>query len=193
MSDLHRIFIAVELDPALHQAVIDTQQRLESAGAKVRWIKSHGLHFTLRFLGEISMAQVARVRLATREAASGVQPFSITLRSLGAFPSLQRPQVVWIGVDEGREPLEAVAERLDGVLAHHRFPRERRKFRPHLTLARVRDSRQWGDLVRALAQFKDVEVGSQRVEALTVMESQLMPQGPLYTRVEEVSLSPYEK
>lgn len=193
MSELHRIFVAIELDPVLHQAVVQTQRQLEAAGAKLRWIKPDNLHFTLRFLGEIPAAQVARVKIATREAAASMHPFGITLRTLGAFPSLQRPQVVWIGVEEGQEALMALADRLDGELARHRFPPERRRFRPHLTLARVRDARQWGDLVRALGQFGDVEVGSQRVEAITVMESQLTPQGPIHTRVEEVRLASYEK
>lgn len=192
MTEPQRIFIAVELDANLHQAIVDTQRRLDAAGAKVRWIKPGNLHLTLRFLGEISPVKVARAKLAAREAAAGVGPFTISLRTLGAFPSLQRPKVIWIGVDEGGEQLETLARRLDSALARQRFPRESHEFRPHLTLARVKDARHWGDLVRALGQFKDVAIGSQRVEALTVMESRLMPEGPVYTRVEEVRLPTHE-
>ena len=193
MTRSHRIFIAVELDPALHQAVVDTQTRLEAAGAKVRWIRPGNLHFTLRFLGEIPPAQVALAKVATREAVSGVAPFTISLRSLGAFPSLERPQVVWVGVEEGAEELQALAERLQARLHHHRFPPEDHPFRPHLTLARIRDSRQWGDIVRALTQHRDMIVGAQQVQAVAVMESHLTPQGPVYARVEEVSLQGHEK
>jgi len=193
MTDLHRIFIAVELDPALHQNVVDAQRRLEAAGARVHWIKPGNLHFTLRFLGEITPAEVALAKVATREAAGGIAPFGISLTHLGAFPSLQRPQVVWIGVADGAQELEALAKRLDDRLAHHRFPLEDRRFRPHLTLARVRDARQWGDIVRALSQHKDLPVGSQEVRAISVMESRLARDGPIYTRVEEVSLRDHEK
>lgn len=193
MSELHRVFIAVELDPVLHQAIVDLERQLESAGANIRWIKPENLHFTLRFLGEIPASQVARARIATREAAASVEPFAISLRGLGAFPSLQRPQIVWVGVEEGAETLETLASRLEDHLVRHHFPAEPRKFRPHLTLARVRNRWQWGDLVRALGQFKDATLGGQRIEAVTVIESQLRPQGPIYTRVEEVRLSPYEK
>ncbi len=193
MTQSHRIFIAVELDPALHQAVVDTQARLDAAGAKVRWIRPGNLHFTLRFLGEITPAQVALAKVATREAVNGVAPFTISLRSLGAFPSFQRPQVVWIGVEEGAADLQALADRLQARLLHHRFPPEDHPFRPHLTLARIRDSRQWGDIVRALTQYRDVVVGTQQVRAVAVMESHLTPQGPVYARVEEVSLQDHEK
>jgi 2'-5' RNA ligase len=189
----HRIFIAVELAPALHQAVVDTQQRLEAAGAKVRWIKPDHLHFTLRFLGEVSPAQVALAKIATREAVEGLHPFTIVLQSLGAFPSFQRPQVVWIGVTEGAQELETLAARVDARVLHHRLPPADHPFRPHLTLARIRDARQWGDVVRALMRDRDAAVGSQEVQAVAVMESRLTPKGPVYTRVEEVSLPDHEK
>ncbi len=193
MGDLHRTFIAVELVPELQQSIVAIERQLEEAGAKLRWTKPTNLHFTLKFLGEIPLAQVAKAKVATREAAAGVQPFAISLAALGAFPSLHRPRVVWVGVEQGWEPMQALAERLDDRLAHYRFLLERREFQPHLTLARIRDAREWGNLVRALTQFKDTVVGSQQVEAMVVMESQLTPQGPIYTRVEEVRLGTYEK
>ncbi|MDQ7819566.1 MAG: RNA 2',3'-cyclic phosphodiesterase [Armatimonadota bacterium] len=192
MTPRHRIFIAVELDPALHDAVVAAQRALEDAGARIRWVKPASLHFTLRFLGEITPAQVALAKIATREAARGVAPFAITLRRLGAFPSLQRPQVVWVGVEDGAEHLDALARRLDERLARYHFPPEDRRFRPHLTLARVRDARQWGDVVRALTRYRDVEIGTQTVRTICVMESTLTPQGPVYTRLEEVSLETHE-
>ncbi len=193
MSEQHRIFIAVELDATLHQAVIELQHQLEAAGARVRWNKPAQLHFTLRFLGEITPAQVALVKVATREAVNEIAPFTITLRQLGAFPSFHRPQVVWVSVEDGAAELQTLAAQLETQLTHHRFPPEERPFRPHLTLARIRDERQWGDVVRALTQFRDIGVGSQRVQAVTVMESELTPRGPVYTRVEEVSLHSHEK
>lgn len=193
MSGLHRIFVAVELQPALHQAVVDAQRKLEAAGAHLKWIRPANLHFTLRFIGEVPEAQVALAKIATREAATGVGPFTVVLGGLGAFPSLRRPEVIWIGVTDGGESLMALAARVEDRLAHHRFPPDARRFRPHLTLARVRDTRQWGDLVRALTQHADLEAGSQEVRSVAVLESQLSPAGAVYTRVEEVSLLPHEK
>jgi 2'-5' RNA ligase len=188
MADLHRTFIAVDLNPTLRDAVVAMEHDLEAAGARLKWIKPAHLHFTLKFLGEISTAQVARARIAAREAATAAQAFPIRLESLGAFPSLQKPQVVWVGVGEGRDSLEALAARLEQQLARQRFPLDRRRFRPHLTLARVRDVRAWGDIVRALERLRDISLGSQVVDTLTVYESRLSPKGSSYTALEEVSL-----
>ena len=192
-SDLHRIFVAVPLDENLRDAILDLQRHLEGAGAVARWTRREQLHFTLRFLGEISLAQVARVKVAAREAAGRIGPFTVTLQGLGAFPSLHRPQVVWAGVEEGKEPLQALAGRLQEALARQRFPDEPRPFRPHLTLARVKSTRNWGELVRALSAFKDEGIGTQQIDTLVVFESHLTPKGPQYTPLEEVRLASYEK
>jgi 2'-5' RNA ligase len=184
----HRIFIAAELDPSLRQRIVDLEGRIQQAGAGLRWIPSENLHFTVRFMGEISPAQLAQVKLATRAVAAAVQPFRLTLHGVGAFPSLARPQVVWVGVREGSEELADLSGRLDAALARHHFPREDRPYVAHLTLTRVRHRRLWGDVVRALSGFREVAVGDQQVGTVTVMESHLNPRGARYTRVEEVPL-----
>lgn len=185
---LHRIFIAVELDPALRQRIVDLEDGIKQAGARLRWIAAENLHFTVRFLGEITPAALAQVKLATREVATATRSFPLAFQGVGAFPSLQRPQVIWVGVREGSEELAALSARLDDALARHRFPREDRPYVAHLTLTRVRDRRVWGDLVRALSGFREVAVGTQQVDTLTVMESHLNPRGARYTRLEEVLL-----
>jgi 2'-5' RNA ligase len=193
MNGSHRIFVAVELDAPLRQAITDLERRLEDAGARLRWVKPENLHFTLRFLGHISDAQLNRVKTAAREAVQGVAAFRIALAGLGAFPKARRPQVVWVGIGKGGDNLRDLAERLDDTLARQRFPKEPRGFQPHLTLARVKEPRLWGDIGPVLDQFERVEVGEQEVRSLLVMESLLRPQGAIYTQVEEVPLSPYEK
>lgn len=189
----HRIFVAVALDPALRAAVLALERRLEDAGARLRWVEVENLHFTLRFLGQLSEPQLDRVRRTVRDASAGSAAFRIRLAGIGAFPNPRHPQVVWAGIREGAEAMEDLARRLDDALARARFPREPRGFTPHLTLARVKDSRLWGDLSRVLPVFEAEEVGAQDVRSLLVMESLLRPQGPIYTPVEEVQLSTYEK
>jgi 2'-5' RNA ligase len=95
---------------------------------------------------------------------------------------------VWVGSGEGGDKLERLAADLDDALARERFPLDPRRFRPHLTLGRIRDDRQWGELVRALQQRRDAVIGQERVEIVTVMESRLTPDGPVYTPWEQVHL-----
>lgn len=194
MSDAgHRVFVAVPLDAALGRAVEEVERKLEAAGATLRWIAVGNLHFTLRFLGQISAAELVRVRRAAREAAQDTASFRIHLAGVGAFPSARRPQVLWVGVREGAEQLRHLARRLDDSLARERFPKEPRAFQPHLTLARLKDSRQATSLEPSVASLAGIEVGGQSVGSIVVMESHLRPSGALYVPVEEVPLSTYEK
>jgi len=194
MSDAgHRVFIAVPLEPALRDAVAAVERRLEAAGVALKWINPENLHFTLRFLGHISPAQLTRARRAARDAAEDTEGFRIRLAGLGAFPSVRRPQVVWIGVSEGEQELKDLARRLDDSLAKQRFPKEPRSFHPHLTLARIRDPGRAPALEAAMASLEGVDIAEQGVASLLVMESHLRPSGALYVPVEEVPLSTHEK
>lgn len=188
-----RIFVAVHLDPPLRSAIRALERRLEEAGAVLRWVPPENLHFTLRFLGHISTAQLTRVVRAARAAAAGVAPFRLTLAGVGGFPSLRRARVVWVGIAEGADAMRALAARLDDALARERFPKEPRPFHPHLTLARVRDPAKAGTLEAAAASLEGFQVGAQDVTSLAVMESLLRPSGALYVPVEEVPLEDHEK
>jgi 2'-5' RNA ligase len=185
---LHRTFISVEISDAARRRVAELQAQMRAAGARLRWVRPPNLHFTLRFLGEIPAAQIARAVVATREVARSTDPFEVTIAGLGVFPSFDRPQVVWVGTTHGANLLETLAATLEAVLARERFPKDPRPFRPHLTLGRVRDVRQWGDLVRTLQRFRDVVIGTERIEAISVMESRLTPGGPVYSPREQVFL-----
>jgi 2'-5' RNA ligase len=192
-DDRRRIFIAVPLDPALHEAVRRLQRLLEQDGIRLRWVAPANLHLTLRFLGQISARELERVREATRRACREVPAFRITLAGVGAFPDLWRPQVVWVGVTDGVGTLADLARRLEDALLRERFAPDPRGFSPHLTLARVRDPGLQARLGRLLPGLREERVGEQGVTAVVVMESLLGPEGAIYTPVEEVRLSGHEK
>lgn len=185
---LYRTFIAVELSDECRRLVAGVQDRLRTAGAVLRWVRPENLHYTLSFLGEIPAAQVARAVVATRSAVGRIPPFQVSIGGLGAFPSLERPQVVWVGCTEGSEVLGRLAGEVKAALGRERLPADPKPFRPHLTLGRAKDSRQWGDLVRAVRAHRDSAVGQEWVRTVTVMESRLTPEGPIYTPREKVLL-----
>ena len=189
----HRIFIAVPLDHALARAVETAERQLEAAGVVLKWIAPDNLHLTLRFLGEISPPQLTRARRAARAAVEGVEAFQIRITGIGAFPTVRRPRVVWVGVAEGAEKLVDLAHRLDDALARERFPKESRAFHPHLTLARIKGAGRSPALEAAIGPLGALEVGRQWVKSLVVLESHLRPSGALYIPVEEVPLSTHEK
>lgn len=184
----HRIFVAVQVAPHIRGALASIPDRLGTASRMLRWVPPDNLHLTLRFLGEITGTQAARVAEAARQAARTAMPFSITLAGLGAFPSPRRPRVVWVGIADGADRLTALAGALEEEIVHRKFPREPRSFQPHLTVARVRAGGRPPDLTAGLATSGVSVIGTQEVVALVVMESVLHPSGSEYREVAKVRL-----
>jgi RNA 2',3'-cyclic 3'-phosphodiesterase len=154
-----RLFIAVPLAEdaraAVEALVGDVQAEVEAAAreprSQVRWVRMDGLHLTLRFLGPTDPSRVQALSSAVDDAAAATEPFDVSIRGSGAFPSAARPRTLWLGIDDGHDELEALAARLADRLAEDGWRRDDRPFRAHLTLARS-DGRREGPLVaRTLA------------------------------------------
>ena len=123
-----RLFFALQLSE-------EAKARLRPALAGIA--RTDQLHFTLAFLGEQPETSLPRLHEAGQ--AVRVPEFDLAIGGTGAFPNLHRPRVLWLGVMEGAEQLCAVAEQLRGALLERGFSLEDRPFRPHLTIARVKD------------------------------------------------------
>ncbi len=178
-----RTFIAIEINPELKDRLVHERERLrrQLAGARIRWVQPQGMHLTLKFLGEIEAGRVEAIAAQMELLAGRYAPFAIRLQSLGAFPNLRRPRVLWVGV-QAPPVLAALRADLERCLEGLGFVRERRPFHPHITLGRVRDS--GGDRVdwaAALAIGAQEPLGEQRVEALALFRSELRPTGAVYT------------
>lgn len=175
-----RTFVALVPSEAEQRRLADAAAGLRDAGFPIRWVPPENVHLTLKFLGEVAEERVREVCAAVDGAAAGVGPFEMTVSRFGAFPSLRRPQVVWVGV-ELEATLQSLQESLEEALAALGFPREERAFRPHLTLGRARkrvssnEFRGLDDLVKHL-EYRDAF----QIRSLDVMRSRLMPTGAIY-------------
>ncbi|HYF91197.1 MAG TPA: RNA 2',3'-cyclic phosphodiesterase [Symbiobacteriaceae bacterium] len=183
---LPRCFVAVEVKDAGLLRTLDAAQmglrRAFGTPDPVKWVPAHQFHFTLKFLGEVEAAAAARAMAAVRRAAAGAAPFSAAMRGLGCFPGPVRPSVLWAGVAEGADGLGQLAARVEQELAREGFPPERRPFKPHLTLGRVREGAFVPRAaVEALAEAERQDFGRFGVERLVLMKSELTPRGPIYT------------
>jgi 2'-5' RNA ligase len=134
-----RAFFAVDLDPSAREAASAVVHALRRApdGDHVRWVRPESLHVTLRFLGDIDFSQVDPLVDAVDEALAGHAPFEMTLGEARLFPNLRRPRVVVLGLDP-EAPLAALAEAIECSVVAVGFAPEARRFRPHLTLGRIR-------------------------------------------------------
>jgi 2'-5' RNA ligase len=182
-----RTFVAVGFPPAVKAQINQIIQRLRPLGSMVRWVRSEGLHLTLKFLGEIPQEQLATVYQAVERGVAGIAPFAFVLAELGAFPNLRRPRVLWLGVLRGHEPLKKLQEQVEAQLAECGFPKENRQFSPHLTIGRVKSLRGIQPLLERISSvsFHSEEIP---VTAVKVMRSQLKPSGAEYSELKVIDL-----
>ena len=187
-----RSFIAIELPDDLKSGLSELQSRLKAAGhAPVKWVDPYSIHLTLKFLGNIAAGRVDEITRVMEAAAREISLFHLEVGGLGAFPNLRRVQVVWVGVGGEVEQLGQLQRRIESGLAPLGFAPESREFRPHLTIARLReqaslDERQnFGQLIGSTGFEAVYRFG---VDSINLMRSQLTPKGAIYSRISSARL-----
>ena len=156
----------------------------------LRRVRPELLHVTLAFLGRVADERLAEVLTACAEAASAQQPFGITLDRAGRFPDGGAPHVVWLGMGEGATESAALAVEVRRALATRQLRFDAKPYRPHLTLARVKDDvdRPTARAIAATAESLHVPPLRFTAEAIVPFESVLSPKGPRYTPKAAVAL-----
>jgi RNA 2',3'-cyclic 3'-phosphodiesterase len=173
-----RAFIAIDLPPPIRDALaqmqaffLDQLRRGTAREDQLRWTRPEGIHLTLKFLGEIARDQSERVteRLAALEP---FESFAVEIAGYGFFPDRRRPQVFWAGV-AGPPALAALAGRVDRAMAPLGMTQEKRRFAPHLTLARFKTPRPLPALEDAIRQQGGRCLGRFEVSEFFLFESHL--------------------
>lgn len=181
----YRIFIAIDVeDPALISTVERVKGALLSSGAQMKPVEPQNLHFTIRFIGEVSRATVEAVARALSRLE--FSPFVIKLEGLGAFPSEHSPRVIWIGASEGSERMKELRDKVEELLRSLGIPPEREAFVPHLTIARMKGSRPPPSFSKIFREYSDQDFGTMLVDKVRLKRSTLTPRGPIYDTLAEV-------
>jgi RNA 2',3'-cyclic 3'-phosphodiesterase len=178
-----RLFVAVPAPLDVRAATEAVVGQLKGQG-DVRWVAPELLHLTLKFLGPTPAEKVGGISAALAEKANKFSRFMVELGDAGAFPNLRRPQTIWMGVGGDVRALERLAERVEQALEPLGFPPEKRGFRPHLTIGRVKSPKGLAELSRQLqgaAQQPGRVAVPWPVEEIHLVQSVLKPSGPEYT------------
>jgi 2'-5' RNA ligase len=183
-----RTFVGVRLADELHVPFSMLCEELGRSPVRVKWIDAEMAHFTLRFLGEIGDDQVDAISGSLEVAVAAVSGFSVRVRGVGAFPRRSKPNVIWAGIQPADGPMAELKLAVDTALAEHGFPKERRAFRPHFTLGRVKDRVAAGHLAKPLSRVADANLGTMDVRELAFVRSTLTPEGPIYDDLAVISL-----
>ncbi|MCL6611561.1 MAG: RNA 2',3'-cyclic phosphodiesterase [Peptococcaceae bacterium] len=185
-----RLFWAVNLPAELKTKLVHVQERLKAAGADAKWVEHENLHVTVKFLGDTGVDLVAGIIGTAADCLKGCRPFKLDVDGLGFFPGSASPRVVWAGLKGEVSRLVEIARLIEEAMTVHGFPREGRKFSPHLTLARIKSAKKSEDLVRIIeAEAPGIKnLGIFSVSSVDLMQSHLTSRGPLYTRLAAVKL-----
>jgi 2'-5' RNA ligase len=185
-----RLFFAVDTGEAIKDRVTRIIEESSIRLAPWRWIRPENYHFTLKFLGEVDPGRLASLQEAAGRAAARARPFQITMGNIGGFPDLDRPRVVFYGIEGGFGALRDLAGLLEDECGKNGFERERRRFRAHLTLARLsRPAPE--DALAALRSFPPLG-GSAilDIDHFVLISSRLTRSGAVYEEVSRFALGP---
>ena len=180
-----RSFISVDIeDPVIVGRLASIRDAFVATGAPMKPVEDPNLHVTIRFLGEIPVTMIDEVYrvLASIE----FKRFRVKLVGVGAFPSIARPRVIWVGVREGFDELRRIYEGIEKGLRRLGFRPEREEFVPHVTLARLKGSRNIDRVVKLLREYQDYEFGEIDVGVVRLKQSILTRSGPIYRTLREV-------
>ncbi|MCL6588452.1 MAG: RNA 2',3'-cyclic phosphodiesterase [Firmicutes bacterium] len=171
-----RIFIGVWLSPEMRQELAAEIGRLQKNVTGYKWTRPENLHFTLKFLGEVEPARIAPLERDLSAVTIGINSFLVRLGNPGCFPPRGQPRVIWIGLAAGAGELKNLADQVEEACLQNGFPKESKPFKPHLTIARVRDGAHPGAIANFSPQFSSETI----VTGFALIESQLYPSGPVY-------------
>lgn len=180
-----RCFLAIEPPHDVAERLAQLGARLRRCPVRASWVHTGHMHLTLRFLGDIDDAARDAVAEFLRGRLANSPPIQIHVQSVGAFPNLRRPSVLWAGAGPLTGPLEVVQGHCEEACRNAGLPPEPKPFHPHITLARIKDHRPPAELAQAVERERAFTAGEFVVHGVSLFMSQLTPRGPVYTRLEE--------
>ena len=188
-----RSFIAIEISDKTKHKLNDIIVKLDGAKADVKWVSTKNLHITLKFLGDITNDAIVEISNIIRESCSDIDPFSLDIEGIDAFPNIKRPKVIFVNIKNGSEYLSKVYYRLNEKLSYLGIKKESRSYIPHLTIGRVRSQKNLNKLIDSIKVMDDDFIGNEQVGSIILMMSELLSKGPKYSRLDTIKFKKRKK
>ena len=179
-----RIFVAINISNEARDKTSKYIEKLrrEFPSLRIGWDKPEKLHLTLKFLGEIDERQLNDLTGAVARIAKQFSNASLQIAGTGVFPSKRNARILWLGVREIKGSLQNLNEILENECEKAGFAKEKRSFKAHLTIARLREPANSKELIeRHLTE--SFESGAFEVSELVIYESKLQKSGSIYSIV----------
>lgn len=174
-----RAFVAIRMNEHVEAAVAALSDAIKRPRDGIRWVPRANLHITLKFLGPaVDPLRLERLTAGLHNVAMKTAPFEVAAHGLGAFPNLEHPRAIFVGLHSVE--LGALAARVESASTACGFEHENRRWSGHLTIGRVRDKHLAARTRRALDAAKDTDLGVSKIESITLYRSHLLPEGASY-------------
>ena len=188
MQQSIRTFIALELPPAVTLLLHKVQQELKRLKIRARWVRPENIHLTLKFLGDINPDHIDKIGAAMAGAAIEFPPVTLTVRGIGVFPGIKRPRVIWMGLGGDIRSLLALQSRLEQELAEAEFPKDKRSFKAHLTLGRLKQSVNPAVIRQMISEYATLSSDEFVCNQVILFKSDLKPSGAVYSKLKQTKL-----
>ncbi len=186
---MKRIFTAIDISDEARRKVSGYIEnfRGEFPNIRVGWEKPEKIHLTLKFLGDVDEKQLQNLIEAVEKSAREISGFKLQIAETGVFPSPKNARILWLGIKDKGENLPKLNEISESECEKIGFPKEKRNFKAHLTIARLREPQKSRELAGTHLQngFEPIEF---EVSQITIYESELQPTGSIYKTVKNVEL-----
>ncbi len=173
-----RAFLAIDLDDDLKPKINKIIKQFKQIDTRIKYVELNNLHLTLKFFGEIDTEGLKLLENKIANVVSEFKPFNIKIKSCGAFPNNNHIKVIWIGIDED-SIIKELHDKLDDEFVKLGFDKDK-KFSTHLTIGRMKSSKNKNQVKSTIEDFSDVEIGDMAVNSITLKKSTLTPSGPIY-------------
>ena len=187
---MKRVFIAIDISNEARSkvAVYIDELRRSARDLRIGWERPEKLHLTLKFLGDVDDRQLRDVEEAVRRASTELRSFRSAISGAGRFPPKGDPRILWLGLDK-QENFGNAARTVDKELSKFGFEPEKRKFHPHLTIARLREPYRSGALA-AEHLSNAFQTDEFDVWEILIYESELLPTGSVYRKLASYPMIP---
>jgi 2'-5' RNA ligase len=187
LADMIRVFLSVDINnPTLISKITNVQDALNQDAAKMKLVEKENIHFTWRFFGDTPLKSVDTIHEELKKLK--YPSFSIEIGGVSAFPKINRPRVIWIGVTKNEEKMIDLKAKTDSLISVLGYKPER-EFTPHATIARVRTIRNRDSIIQNLSSLSTVVIGLMPIDSISMTKSTLMSSGAIYETLWKIKLN----
>ncbi|MGB9706681.1 MAG: RNA 2',3'-cyclic phosphodiesterase [Microgenomates group bacterium] len=181
-----RVFVALELPEEIKKEIEKIQKSLMAIASPARWVKPKAAHLTLVFLGEITPGKIPLLEKILENATSKISPVNLWLNQIGCFPSPGKARIIYLSLGGELGKLNALALKIRKGLKSQKIWFDKKPFTPHLTLGRLKKQQNLNQILQKIKISRIKFLG----EKVSLIQSTLTPQGPVYKILASFELKP---